>query len=191
MWGNLGSQAQGNYQNAQANNVGATNRLSQYLTSDPATNTYNAQQVSNAEQGANLGYQREGAQLDQSLAQRGMGPSSAAAVGGRVAMANAQAANNAGIQNQVAQNNINRQAQNLAANQGLWNGQQGQYFGQAGDALGQQAGVNSGLLTNATNLAENTYNQQVAQQNAQDQLWGSLAGAAGTVWGDSLTKPKN
>jgi hypothetical protein len=181
--GNLYGQQQGQYQTDQANQNRAANAYSQYLQSNPATNTYNAQQIASAERGASEGAQAAKANLSADLARRGISPNSSMGVGGLASINQGLAENNANIQNQNAINNENRYQQNLATNAGLWGNLAGQDYGRATSTAGQQAGIEGNLMSEADQMALDQYNQQVVQNNANSALWGSLAGAAANIPG--------
>jgi len=185
--GNLYNQLGNQYQGNQANATSAANAYSQYLQSDPATQSYNAQQIAGAERGAQEGAVRAKAMLSSDLAQRGISPNSSMGVGGLSSIDAALAANNANIQNQNAIRNQERRGQNLATNAGLWGNLANTSLGQGQQVLGQQTGINQGLLSEADQMALQQYNAQMQayeqnQQN-QDALWGSLANAAATAFG--------
>jgi hypothetical protein len=180
--GDLTGQQTNQYQGDQANANRANNAYSQYLQTDPSTYTYNAQQIAGAERGASEGAQAAKANLSSDLASRGIGANSSMAVGGLSAVDQGLAANDANIRAQQAEANINRRAQNLEANSNLWGGLAGNDYSRATSTAGQQAGIESGLLSEADQLAMDKYNQQVAQNNASNSLWGSLAGAAATAF---------
>lgn len=180
-FGNMGQTAAGQYASTQPQAIDAAKAYSNFLTQGP-TGQFNAQQTANAEKGANEGATAATAQLDQNLASRGISPASSIGVGGQAAIEEGLAANNATVQANNAWRNTEQRGQDLATNANLWSGLASNGFGDATTAYGQEAGINSGLLSNANELAIDKYNQQVAANNAQDALWGSVAGAAGTAF---------
>lgn len=182
-YGDMFNQANGQYQQSNANDQRAQNALSQYLMTDPATDTYNAQQVAGAERGASEGAVSAQANLDQTLAARGIAPDSSMGVGGAASIQAQLAGNHANILAQQAQANENRRASNLAENANLWSGAAGTDFGRATGALGSQAGIASGQLSEQDQLDMDEYNQKVAQQNANTAFWGQLASAGVGAWG--------
>lgn len=176
-YGDMYNQANSRYQGNQAQADRATTALSDYLTSDQATNPYNAEQTAKYEQGASEGAAAAQANLSQELASRGMGPSSSAAVGGAASINAAQLANHANVQARIAQENEARHQGNLETNANLLSGVANTDYGRATGALDNQAGINSGLMSEEDELSMDEYNQKVAQQNAQAQFWASLGSA--------------
>lgn len=171
------NQANGRYQGNQANADRATTALSDYLTSDPATNPYNAAQTARYEAGASEGAAQAHAQLSQQLAQRGLGPSSSAGVGGAASIVNAQMANHANVQARIAQDNEARHMGNLEANANLLSGVANTDYNRANGAIGNEAGIENGLMSEEDQLALQEYNAKNAQNNANTTFWGNLASA--------------
>jgi hypothetical protein len=164
-----------------ANDLSALNAYSNYLTSNPATQQYNAQQTANAEQGASEGAQKATAGFEQSLAERGISPNSSVGVGGLASIDEGLAANNANVQAQVGEQNQQQHAANLGQNAALWSGAQGTAFGQNAQTTGQEANLYSGLVSDADQMAMQQYQQQVAQQNGQLGFLGQLGSTAATT----------
>lgn len=185
-YGNIFNQQNGMYQGDQANANRADTAYLQYLNSDQATNPYNAQQVAKATQNDASNAARATANTDASLAQRGVGGAgSSAAAGAAAAISEGLAANNTNAANMVAQENIAQHNQNLGTAANFANGVAGQDFGRATGALGDQAGINTGLMNNADQIAMDKYNEEVARGAAQDQFWGALGSAGINAWGAS------
>jgi hypothetical protein len=190
--GSQGQAAQTQYGGFNQRDVDALNNLSNYYTSNPATQQYNAAQTANAEQAARVGSARATAQLDENLAARGISPNSSIGVGGLASIANQQASTNANIQAQQGLNNEEMHAANLARNADLWNGATGTAFGRANTLQNQQAQLEQEGFSDADQLAMQQYQVQQQQQQADDafagQLFGAGAGlfAPGAVFGKSL-----
>jgi len=157
-YGVTANQLNNTYNGDQAQSQQALNGLSQYLQSNPATQSYNA------------------ANLDTNLASRGISPNSSMGIGGLASINRGLAANDANIQSQVGQNNIAQHAANLGQLANLWGGAANTAFGQNQDVNGARAGIYGNLAANATNQANALYDYQ-QQQNAGV---GSFLGALGT-----------
>jgi hypothetical protein len=157
----------------------------QYLLSDPGTQQNNAMYTANAERFAGQGAQRATANLEQNLAARGIPINSSAGVGGLASIQQGMAENNANIQAQNAIRNQDIKQQNLGKYVDLESGLASGDYSRANNALGQQAGINQGLLSEADQLAMDKYNQEVAQQNAQAAFWGDLGSAGINAWSAS------
>lgn len=178
----LANEAGSGYNAAQnqfaGNNAGwqkALNQYSNYLSTNPATQQFNATQVANAEAGANEGAERATANTESNLAQRGISTNSGIAAG---ALANVQeglAANNANVQNQVGQANIARYGQNMANLAGLWNGAANTSFSQANTLGNDAARDNQDLYGDSLQLANINYQNQQNKANQQAALYGTLA----------------
>lgn len=178
-----GGMAANNYGLTSAANQNAINNYSQYLMSNPATESYNAGQVANAEKGASQQAQGAQANLDQQLASRGISPNSSAGVGGLASIDQGLAANNAQIESQVGQANIARHQANLATNANLMSAANQQAYGQDLGFAGQRASINQGLTDASTQQAMDTYQAQLAQQQANNAMYGAVGNAASMAFG--------
>jgi len=153
----------------------ALRQYSNYLSTNPATQQYNATQVANAEQGANEGASRAIANTEQDLARRGISTKSGIGAGAIANINQGLATNNANIQNQVGQENITRYGDNMAKLASLWNGAADTSFGHA-NTLGNDASrLNQGLFDDTLHLSELDYQNDLNKDQAKAQLYGTLA----------------
>jgi hypothetical protein len=179
----LGKAAQGQYGQFNTQDVNAINNLSNYYTTNPATDQYNANATAQAAQAARVGSQGATAQLDQNLAARGISPNSSQGVGGLASIANQQASTNANIQAQQGANNEQLHAQNLAANANLWNDVTQQQFGNANTLNQEAADLNQQGFSDADQIAMQQYQVQQANNEANSALAGGLFSGAATLFG--------
>jgi len=173
-------QSQQQYGQYNTNDMNALNNYSSYLTSNPATDQYNAENVANLERGASETATQAQAGLSQSLAQRGISPNSSIGVGGLAQIQDNLAGTDAQVRGQIGQQEINQRSQNLATNANLWNNAANTQFGRQ-QALGQQTeGLDQNLYNMNIDQALQQYQQAQQQQAANASLWGGVASAVGT-----------
>lgn len=187
---NLGQQANAantQYNGFNTNDVSALNNYSNYLSQNPATQQYNAQQTANAEQGANEGAAHATANLDQSLAQRGISPNSSEGVGGLASIQEGLAANNANIQAQEGEQNQQQHAQNLNTLANLWNGASNTAFDRGNTLQQQQGALNQNMFSDADQLAMQQYQQQEQQQQSADSFLSGIGGLAANYFAPGST----
>ena len=183
-YGDIYNQANGAYKGDDAAMRRAVDEYSRYLTDDPATNAYRAHQVGQAEAGASEAAQAAQAHLDQTLAERGVGgPGSSAATGGAASIAANLAANHTNVLAQNAWQNQLMRDRNLATNANLRSGLADTDFSRMTGALGQEAGINSGLLQDANQIAMARLQAQLQAQGQQAGFWGNLGSAGINAWG--------
>ncbi len=174
----------GDYQHSRDQGVGinskymdALNGFSKYLSTNPATSSYNATQVANATHGNAQAAERAKASTLSDLAARGISGDSGLAAGAIGNINEATAGRTADAQNIVGQNNIDRYASNLSQLANLWSGANNTSFNQT-NALGNEYGnENQQLFGNADHLAQEKYQSDLNNQNAQDAFLSTIGGA--------------
>lgn len=178
-WGTTAAQASSNYGADSAQNQAALDAYSQYLQQNPATNQYNAQLLSNTEgdiQGSNA---KASANLDQSLAQRGISAKSSIGVGGQASLAQGEAATNATNLTNIGEQEQAQHNQNLGTLANLWSGATGQAFGEDATAQNAQTGIYQGLTSDAMQQAVQNYDASQANNNDLASLFSGVGNAVG------------
>lgn len=177
-----------NEQNQQygAYNAGTTsalNSFANYLKSNNATDQSDAQITANAEKGEAEAGQKASANLDTSLAQRGIAPGSSLGVGGQASIAEGLAANDANVQAQTGEQQQAQHNANLGTLYNVYSNAANTAFGRGNQLSQEQSGIDQELYGDANQQALEQYQQQQAQSQGVDQLLGAVGGAAATIYG--------
>lgn len=160
-----------------ADNMAAYQNYAKYLSTNPATSQYNATQVANATQGMAESGERAKANTIADLASRGISADSGIGAGALANINEGMANNNAQIQSQVGQNNIQRYASNLATLSGLTNNMASNSFNQANTLGSEYANANQNLFSDSDRMAQEQYQSDQNKAAGQNALFSSIGGA--------------
>jgi hypothetical protein len=186
----VGNQALTTYGTVAPQSTAATEAYAQYLGSNPYTNAVNSAEVNRGTSGMTQAYQRAASNLAASLGQRGLSNSSEA-VGAGQGLAAQQAAQQAAAQNNAANYEIAQTGNQLGERSNVLASVMGQNYNEGTGASGQAAGINTNAANIDTNIADQEYQAQQAQNagigSILSPLMATAMGPAGVLSG-LLTK---